>query len=177
MRTVRIVGGAAYWQSGMTHLSANDVVNVGYECGDLFKLLYNEYEEVCIQHPADYFGVTEHKLAKNETLKAVIERLGLHTGVLEIHVRKPKYMTIRLNGAAGGNPSFWHKTMLVEVNKPFGELFREIFAEYNYVYLTMPGVHGEEVREHKLERDQCLLSVMTELDILRERAIDVWARN
>jgi hypothetical protein len=45
---------------------------------------------VCIQHPADYFGVTEHQLAKTETLKAVIERLGLHEGVLVIHVRKPK---------------------------------------------------------------------------------------
>jgi hypothetical protein len=90
MRTVCIVGGADEWESGMCHLSANDVVNVGYECGDLFKLLYNEYEEVCIQHPADYFGVTEHQLAKTDTLKAVIERLGLHEGVLVIHVHKPK---------------------------------------------------------------------------------------
>ena len=89
---------------------------------------------------------------------------------------------IRIHGAAGPNkPSYWVHGMMGEVNKPCGDLFGEVFDQYNYVYIfstkAIPYSDGG-VPEWKLERDQCLDAVMRRLEMnLHEGVIEIWADN
>lgn len=85
-RRVRIYGSAddngtddKYWQR-------EESVCVHDPVGELFKPVFDAYNHVYVKYRVP-FGVLEYTLAKQTTLKTVIDQLGQHQGVIEVYAK------------------------------------------------------------------------------------------
>ena len=85
-RKVRIYGTAddngtddKYWQH-------EESVCVHDRVGELFKPVFDAYNHVSVKYRVP-FGVLEYTLAKETTLRTVIDQLGQHEGVIEAYAK------------------------------------------------------------------------------------------
>ena len=68
------------------------------------------------------------------------------------------YRQISLHGANLEIEGYWHTRLWGEVNKPCGEIFGQVFKQYDHVYMLVR--EGDGTREVVLTPDSHLLTVM-----------------
>jgi hypothetical protein len=89
---------------------------------------------------------------------------------------------VRICGAGPGPnlDAYWVHDMTVEVNNKVGDLFKPVFDQYNYVYISSVNVipYNDGVPEYELYRDSHLQSVMLNLQMnMSEVIIEIYAKN
>jgi hypothetical protein len=87
-----------------------------------------------------------------------------------------RYRRISLHGASLEMPAYWSSHFLGEVDNKCGDIFGQVFKQYNYVYMVVR--KDDEFRDVVLTRDTHLLTVMRMLEMdLKHGDIDIHARD
>jgi hypothetical protein len=82
-----------------------------------------------------------------------------------------------LYGANGKIPAYWNKRFLGQVDNKCGDIFGDVFTQYNYVYMLVRE-DGDKTRDVVLTRDSHMLTVMRMLKMhLKHGDIDIYAKD
>jgi hypothetical protein len=87
-----------------------------------------------------------------------------------------RYRRISLHGASLEMPAYWSSHFLGEVDNKCGDIFGQVFKQYNYVYMVTR--KDDDIQDVVLTPDSHLLTVMRMLKMdLKHGDIDIHARD